>query len=75
MSCLSIFQATLSIRESAALAVNLRGASRLRQPPRLQRFVQPPAPQPCIPAGRDARLGSGRHCWDGLSGGVQHHPL
>lgn len=27
MSCLSIFQATLSIREPAALVVNLRGAS------------------------------------------------
>lgn len=30
MSCLSIFQATLSIRESAALTINLRGASQLR---------------------------------------------
>lgn len=32
LSCLSLFQAALSIRESAALTINLRGASRLPAP-------------------------------------------
>lgn len=32
LSCLSVFQAALSIRESAALTINLRGASRLPAP-------------------------------------------
>lgn len=32
LSCLSVFQAALSIRESAALTINLRGASQLPAP-------------------------------------------
>lgn len=75
MSCLSIFQATLSIRESAALAVNLRAASRLPAPPRRAAVSLTACSSPLLPAGRDAQPGSGRPCWDGLSWGAQHHPL
>lgn len=75
MSCLSIFQATLSIRESAALAVNLRAASRLPAPPRRAAVSLTACSSPLLPAGRDAQPASGRPCWDGLSWGAQHHPL
>lgn len=75
MSCLSIFQATLSIRESAALAVNLRGASRLPAPPQWAVVCTAARSPSLLPAGRDARPGSGRPCQDGLSWGAQHHSL
>lgn len=75
MSCLSIFQATLSIRESAALAVNLRAASRLPAPPRRAAVCPTACSSPLLPAGRDARPGSGRPCWDGSSRGARHRPL
>lgn len=57
MFCLSVFQAALSIRESAALAVNLRGASWLPAP-RQAAVCTAARPPPLLPAGRDARPGS-----------------
>lgn len=63
MPCLSIFQATLSIRESVALAVNLQAASRLPAPPRraavcmAAHSISAPGRQGCSAGVRQALLG------------------